>query len=84
VDIVRQYDVVAQVTRETWHFSTATERDFVVAPLEVRSIFPQELLPLIQLGGLRLFERFGDFAGRPLDADAPHQVCVCASTEEVA
>src|SRR5439155_232363 len=53
VDVERTYDVAAQVTRETWYFSTANEPDFVVAPLEVRSIFPQELPLLIKLGGLR-------------------------------
>lgn len=83
VDVARRYDVPAQVTRETWYFSTTTEPDFVVAPLEVRSIFPQELPLLVTLGGLRLVERSGDFSGRPLASDAPHQVCVCEAAEVV-
>lgn len=84
VDVAGTYDAPAQVTRETWYFSTASEPDFVVAPLEVRSIFPQELPLLLSRGGLRLVERFGDFSGRPLVADAPHQVCMCEAAEEVA
>jgi SAM-dependent methyltransferase len=79
VDVTETYDAAAQVTRGTWHFSTASEPDFVVAPLEIRSIFPQELPLLLSLGGLRLVERFGDWSGRPFAADAPLQLCVCES-----
>ncbi len=84
VDVVGIYDAPAQVMRETWYFSTGSEPDFVVAPLEVRNIFPQELPLLLSLGGLRLVERFGDFSGRPLAADTPQQVCLCESAEAVA
>jgi SAM-dependent methyltransferase len=84
VEVAGIYDVPAQVMRETWYFSTDSEPDFVVAPLEVRSIFPQELPLLLSLGGLRLVERFGDFSGRPLAADTPQQVCICESAEAAA
>jgi SAM-dependent methyltransferase len=84
VDVAGIYDAPAQVTRETWYFSTASEPDFIVAPLEIRSIFPQELPLLLSLGGLRLVERFGDFSGRSLAADTPQQVCVCEAAEAVA
>jgi SAM-dependent methyltransferase len=77
VDVAGTYDAAAQVTRETWYLSTDTERDFVVVPLEIRSIFPQELPPLLSLGGLRLIERYGDFSGRPFASDSPQQVCIC-------
>ena len=73
------YDSAAQVTRGTWHFSTDVEPDFVVAPLELRSIFPQELPLLLSLGGLQLVERFGDWSGRPFTGDAAVQLCVCES-----
>ncbi len=84
VDVAGIYDAPAQVTRETWYLSTDSEPDFVVAPLEVRSIFPQELPLLLSLGGLRLVERFGDFSRRPLAADTPQQICICESAEAVA
>ncbi|GAA1647762.1 hypothetical protein GCM10009733_051080 [Nonomuraea maheshkhaliensis] len=77
VDVADTYDASAQVTRGTWHLSTDAEPDFVVTPLEIRSIFPQELPLLLSLGGLRLVERFGDWSGRPFAGDAPIQLCVC-------
>jgi SAM-dependent methyltransferase len=77
VDVAETYDAAAQVTRGTWHFSADFEPDFVVAPLELRSIFPQELPLLLSLGGLRLVERFGDWSGRPFTGDAAIQLCVC-------
>jgi SAM-dependent methyltransferase len=79
VDVAEIYDAPAQVTRGTWHLSTNSERDFVVASLEIRSIFPQELPLLVSLGGLRLVERLGDWSGRPFAADTPLQLCICES-----
>jgi SAM-dependent methyltransferase len=79
VDVAETYDALAQVTRGTWYLSTDTEPDFVVAPLEMRSIFPQELPLLLSLAGLRLVERSGDWSRRPFVADSPLQVCICES-----
>ncbi|MFD2794676.1 class I SAM-dependent methyltransferase [Promicromonospora vindobonensis] len=78
VDVAETYDASAQVTRGTWYLSTSSEPDFVVAPLEIRSIFPQELPLLLSLGGIELVERFGDWSGRPFTADATVQLCICA------
>ncbi len=77
VDVAETYDAAAQVTRGTWYLSTAVDRDFVVAPLEIRSIFPQELPLLLSLGGLRLIDRFGDWSGTPFTSDAALQLCIC-------
>jgi len=77
VDVAETYDAAAQVTRATWYFSTDSEADFMVAPLDIRSIFPQELPLLIALGGLRLVERFGDWSRAPLTADSALQLCIC-------
>lgn len=77
VDVVETYDAAAQVTRGTWYFSAGSEPDFLVAPLELRSIFPQELPLLLSLGGLRLVDRFGDWSGRSFTGDAAIQLCVC-------
>ena len=79
VDVAETYDAAAQVTRGMWHFSTDSEPDFVVAPLELRSIFPQELPLLLSLAGLRLVERFGDWSGQSFTGDAAIQLCVCES-----
>ena len=77
VDVAETYDAAAQVTRGMWYFSADSEPDYVVLPLEIRSIFPQELPLLLSLGGLRLVERFGDWSGRPFAEDAAIQLCVC-------
>jgi len=77
VDVAETYDAAAQVTRGTWYFSTDTTPDFAVAPLEIRSIFPQELPLLLSLSGLRVVERFGDWSRAPLTSDAALQLYVC-------
>jgi SAM-dependent methyltransferase len=77
VDVAESYDAEAQVTRGTWHLSTDAEPDFVVLPLEIRSIFPQELPLLLALGGLRLVDRFGDWSGRSFTGAEPLQLCIC-------
>jgi hypothetical protein len=77
VDVAETYDASAQVTCGTWYLSTSSEPDFFVAPLKIRSIFPQELPLLLSLGGLELVERFGDWSGRPFTEDAPLQLCTC-------
>ena len=40
VDVSETYDAAAQVTRGTWFFSAESEPDYVVAALELRSVFP--------------------------------------------
>ena len=77
VDVEERYDAVAQVTRGVWYFSTESESDFLIVSVEVRSIFPQELPLLVEAGGLRLLERYGDFSYSPFTNESPHQVCVC-------
>lgn len=77
VDVAETYDAAAQVTRGTWYLSSDSEADFVVAPLEIRSIFPQELPLLLSLGGFRIVERLGDWSREPFTADAALQICVC-------
>ncbi|GAA5116709.1 class I SAM-dependent methyltransferase [Alloalcanivorax gelatiniphagus] len=79
VEVAETYDAAAQVTRGTWFFSTESEGDFAVAPLEIRSIFPQELRLLLSLAGLRVVERFGDWSRTPFTADAALQLYVCAA-----
>ena len=77
VDVAERYDAAAQVTHGTWYFSTDAEPDFIVAPLEIRSIFPQELPLLLTIGGLRVVERYGDWSRTPFTSDAALQLYVC-------
>ena len=73
------YDPITQVSRADWYWSTAERRDFRHTPLELRQIFPQELPLLLEAGGLRLVERFGDFDRTPLTAASHRQVCICSA-----
>jgi SAM-dependent methyltransferase len=70
------YDPVTQVSRADWYWSTAERRDFRHTPLELRQIYPQELPLLLNLGGLKLDQRFGGFDRSPLTADSHRQVCI--------
>lgn len=84
VDVAGTYDEAAQVTRGTWWFSTdsSSEADFAVVPLEMRSIFPQELPLLLSLGGLRVVERFGDWSRAPFTSDSAIQLYVCEAASD--
>lgn len=77
IEASSDYDAATQVNRATWYFSTGDEPDFLVAPLHLRSIFPQELPLLLAAGGMRLESRHGDFAGGAFTGASRHQVCVC-------
>lgn len=71
------YDSASQVNRGTWFVSTSTQRDAWVAPLHLRSIFPQELLAVLAANALRLVQRDGDYAGGAFTAASRQQVCTC-------
>jgi SAM-dependent methyltransferase len=77
IEATSDYDAATQVNRATWYFSTGDEPDFLVAPLHLRSIFPQELPLLLAAGGMRLESRHGDLAGRAFGSGSRQQVCVC-------
>jgi len=81
VDVEERYDAAAQVTRGIWYFSTERDPDFVVSSVEVRSFFPQEVAVLLEVGGLRLVERFGDFEGTPFTSETATQVCICVAAD---
>src|SRR5688572_29789279 len=77
VEVTADYDRRSQVDRATWFISTTTHRDRWVAPLHLRSIFPQELLVLLERNGFRLLSRDGDYAGGPFSSASGNQVCQC-------
>ena len=81
VDVAETYDAAAQVTRGLWYFSTDCDPDVVVAPLEIRSIFPQELPLLLSLGGLRVVERFGDWSRAAFTSEAALQLYIWKQIE---
>lgn len=71
------YDAASQVNRVTWFISTPERPDAWVAPLHLRSIFPQELLLLLSANQFQLLCRDGDFIGSPFVAASSRQVCQC-------
>ena len=77
VEASGDYDRLSQVDRATWFISTPGQRDKWVAPLHLRSIFPQELPMLLEKNGFRLLSRDGDYSGGPFTSDSPNQVCQC-------
>ena len=80
VEVAMDYDRATQVNHVTWFVSTRERRDAWTIPLDVRSIFPQELPLLVARAGMRLVTRHGDFGGRPFEHDSPRQVCVVQAT----
>ena len=77
VEATNDYDGHRQVNRTIWFVSTAQRRDAWVFPLHLRSIFPQELLTLLALNGIRLTRRDGDFSGSDFSSSSASQVCQC-------
>jgi hypothetical protein len=77
VESTNDYDRDSQINRATWFISTVEKRDAWVAPLHLRSIFPQELLALIAANGFRLIRRDGDYTGGNFTSASASQVCQC-------
>ena len=77
IEEIIDYDPISQVANTTWFWSTATERDVQVTPLQMRQIYPQELPLLLEANGFRLVQRFGDFERSPFGSASWRQVCVC-------
>lgn len=77
VEGTHDYHAAEQTDRGTWYISADDERDKWVVSVVVRSIFPQELLLLLQAGGLRLLNRFGNLSKHSFGASSTQQVCVC-------
>jgi SAM-dependent methyltransferase len=75
------YDPATQISRADWYWSREGAADFRRTQLHLRQIFPQELPLLLQLGGLELAERYGDFDRRPFDGTSWRQVCVAAKVD---
>jgi hypothetical protein len=47
-----------------------------LAPLSLRQFFPQEVPLLLELAGLELIARYGDFDCSPLTAASANQICL--------
>jgi SAM-dependent methyltransferase len=77
VEATGAYDPATQVNRGTWYISGADKPDAWIVPMELRSIFPQELPLLVSAAGLELVDRFGDLARTPFGRSSRLQFCLC-------
>jgi SAM-dependent methyltransferase len=74
------YDPVAQLRTSQWHLCEhSMPGPWVLAPIVLRLIYPQELPLLLETEGLTLVSRFGDFARNPLTQESLNQVCIARS-----
>lgn len=71
------YDRITQVNRANWLWSTKERTDFLITPLHLRQLFPQELPLLIEAAGLRLVARYGGFDRERFDRHSQRQICIC-------
>ncbi|MCC6624736.1 MAG: class I SAM-dependent methyltransferase [Deltaproteobacteria bacterium] len=68
-----RWDHATQTTRGRFHVSSATEVDLLVVPMDLRMVFPQELLLLLELEGFVVRVHQGGYDGRPFDASSLSQ-----------
>ena len=72
------YDPVGQIALIRLYYEPVDGKGPVrVVKLSQRKFFPAELEALVAHAGLRVVERYGDFARHPLDGRAESQVLVC-------
>jgi SAM-dependent methyltransferase len=72
------YDPVGQIALIRLYYEPADGKGpTTIVKLSQRKYFPAELEALVAHAGMRVVDRFGDFAWRPLDGAAESQVLVC-------
>lgn len=72
------YDPVGQIALIRLYYEPVDGKGPTkIVKLSQRKFFPAELEALVAHAGLRVVERYGDFAWRPLDGSAESQVLVC-------
>jgi hypothetical protein len=77
VEATIDYDEQTQVNRATWFVSSDADADVLVAPLHLRSIFPEELTYMLDYFGFTLEARYGDFSSGEFLSSSRQQVCLC-------
>ncbi|TNE91872.1 MAG: class I SAM-dependent methyltransferase [Deltaproteobacteria bacterium] len=76
VEETTSWDVATQVSHIRWYFSWPGSPDARVFDLHLRSLFPVELLTLLELHGFEPLARYGGFGGEPFTSQSPIQVVV--------
>jgi hypothetical protein len=78
VEETATYDARAQILRLVWYLSKPDAPDFRVVDYQLRAIFPQELLRLLEAARFRLEICYGEFSREPFASSSPRQVCICS------
>ena len=76
VEEMAHYDSARQIRHITWFFSVVDAPDYRVARYDLRVIFPEELLLLLDCAGFRLEARYGEFTRVAFEDLSPRQVCI--------
>ncbi len=76
VEVASQYAADTQTLHFDLHY-LRSGRLLRTKQVNMRVFFPQELLALCQLNGLKVVERLGDYDGSPFTARSPKQILVC-------
>ena len=71
------YDADRQIARSTLYLVAEDEEEVRLRSMQLRQIFPQELVALLALEGMELEARFGSFDRTPFNSGSAHQVCIC-------
>jgi SAM-dependent methyltransferase len=77
VEATNDYNQVTRVNRATWYISAPDRPDNWIVPVVLRSIFPEELPPLIAGAGLELIGLFGEISRTSFGPGSRSQVCLC-------
>ena len=74
---IARYDRVPQIYHSRWRFCDDQGGVWREDRLRMRVFFPAELETLLRSQGLEVETRWGDYAGRPFQADSPKQLLLC-------
>jgi SAM-dependent methyltransferase len=77
------YDPVSQIAIIRLYYQPLAGGPETVVHLSQRKYFPAELEALIAHAGLRVVERYGDFAGGPLGPASESQVVICGAAPAI-
>jgi SAM-dependent methyltransferase len=76
---VARLDRTAQLQHITWMYDEIDAQGIIkrtIAPQTLRYVFPGEMLLMLELAGLTLVERYGDYDGSPFEGDCPRMLVV--------
>ncbi len=76
VEECASYDPIGQLRELRWRILGPDAGAREIAPLVLRQFFPQEVPLLLEVAGLEMTARYGDFAGNPLTARSLNQICL--------